>query len=242
MVNKLFCVLMLFFSFSLFAQNANNVKSNTKNSTSKDDAFSESRQENVLRQPLAWESMGDITKYEILIERFDEEKNRYVRHLLHITNEEETQRCKIYISPILSPGKYRATITPFNILGQKAVSFAFNHEFTVSAAHAPTLEEVLFDKSNANILYLDLEGENAIFEIRGKNLLPPVKDGDEVWYTTYSLRRGKTIVYCPTMISHSSDNTSIRLQVPTSKLGQGKYHLHAQDASGLYSENDICVF
>lgn len=62
---------------------------------------SETAEANEVKQPFTWTSAGDVLKYEIIIDRFDEGAEHYLPFYYHETNEEETESCIIYIDPIL---------------------------------------------------------------------------------------------------------------------------------------------
>ena len=79
---------------------------------------SDTAQANEVRQPFSWVSAGDVLKYEIIIERFDEGAEHYLPYYFHETNEEETKSCIIYIDPVLPVGQYRSEIKVYNILGK----------------------------------------------------------------------------------------------------------------------------
>lgn len=199
-------------------------------------AQSDTAEANEVKQPFSWTSAGDVLKYEIIIERFDESAGKYIPYYFHETSEEETEKCLIYIEPLLPVGKYHSQIKVYNILGLLEEDLTTHDEFTVRQAYKPEIRSVSYPLYMRNTLYLDDLDNDGIIEIEGRNLFLPDATNTEIVYTKYFLKGSRTI-FPSSVISHDEvKNRKIRFQFDMKKLEVGSYHMFAQDASGLHSE------
>ncbi len=202
---------------------------------------SETAEKNKIVQPFSWVSAGDVLKYEIKIEKFDEAKNSFEEYFFHETNEEETENCIIYFDPPLPVGHYKERIRVFNLLGAIEESLTYIEEFDVHQAYKPEIKNVSYPLYMRNVIYLDDLDNDGILEVSGKNLFLIDEDKAE-GSTKYFLQRGRPI-FPKKVVSHDSKNRSIRLQFDMKDLDVGEYQLVAQDSSGLHSEiNPDSVF
>lgn len=200
---------------------------------------SENAAENKIKQPFSWENMGDVLKYEILIERYDEKTQSYVQHFFHETTPEETEACLIYINPILPPGNYRSQIKVFNILGILEEDLTAYDNFTVRRAYNPEVTNVNYPLYMISALYLDDIDNDGIIEVTGKNLFISDETNQSLEFTNYYLKNEKRIIYPEKIIDHDDkNNKKITLQFNMKEMESGEYHLIAQDASGLHSEEN----
>ncbi|MBQ9494405.1 MAG: hypothetical protein IJR50_02055 [Treponema sp.] len=200
------------------------------------DAYNQTAAANELVQPFSWESAGDVLKYEILIEQYDEKSRRFVDYVSHVTTEEETAQCLVYFDPILPPGRYRSTIIVYNILGIREDSLTAKDEFVVRTARKPEVRSVSYVLNMSSTIYLDDLDNNGIIEISGTNLLMPPASNTDIYYTEYRLVSGRRSIAPQEVLSHDERDRRIRLRFDMNKLERGEYHLIAQDASGLHSE------
>lgn len=194
---------------------------------------------NQIMQPFSWVSAGDVLKYEIKIEQFNILTNRYEPYYEHETNEEETERCIIYIEPTLPPGKYRSTIKVYNILGILESGLTSQDEFLVRQAYKPEVRSVNYPLYMRSTIYLDDMDNNGVIEVEGRNLfeLPETRHPiPDITATEYTLKSKKHTIEPEAVIQHDDRNRKVTLQFDMKKLDVGKYHLIAKDASGLHSE------
>ncbi len=202
------------------------------------DPLSDTALANKVRQPFTWSSAGDVLKYEIIIDRFDEGAEHYLPYYYHETNEEETQACLVYIDPILPVGQYRSEIKVYNILGILEESMTSFDEFTVRQAYKPEIKSVSYPLYMRNTIYLDDLDNDGVIEVNGRNLFLPDETDKAIVHTTYYLKGPRT-VYPLTLLSHDElRNRKVVFLFDMKKLDVGKYHFFAQDASGLHSEDD----
>ena len=200
---------------------------------------SENAAENKLKQPFSWENMGDVLKYEILIERYDEKSQSYVQQFFHETTPEETEACLIYINPILPPGQYRYQIKTWNILGILEEDLTSYDEFIVRKAYKPEINSVIYPLYMSSTLYLDDLDNDGILEVTGKNLFNNDQDNQSLEITNYFLKNEKRIIRPQQIMEHDDKaNKKITLKFDMKAMESGKYHLIAQDASGLHSEEN----
>ena len=233
---KIFSALaiLIFLLFPVFAQKEETIGDLNLESTQEENA-----EANEIRQPFEWVSAGDVLKYEILIERLDEKTGQTKPVFFHETTEEENQTCRIYIEPILPPGRYFSYIKVFNILGIFEKDLVTRDEFVIRKAYMPDVNSVSYPLYMRSTIYLDDLDNDGIIEVKGKNLFNVDKSKRAVTYTDYSLRAGKRILRPKEVLSHDDEkNREIKLRFDMKTLDVGKYHLFAQDASGLHSEDN----
>ncbi|WP_407426464.1 hypothetical protein [Treponema sp.] len=198
----------------------------------------ETEETNELKQPFSWSSAGDVLKYEIIIDRFDEKTNDFLPYYFHETTEEESEACLIYINPILPPGEYRSTIKVYNILGLLEEDFTSQDEFIVRRAYRPEVRSVSYPLYMRSTIYLDDLDNNGIIEVDGRNLFMPDETGKSLTFTDYALKNGRRSVKADKILSHSENNRKITFQFDMKTLPVGEYFLIATDASGLHSEEN----
>jgi len=199
---------------------------------------------NEIRQPFEWSSAGDVLKYEIEIERLGDDGSAE-RVFFHETDSEESERCLIYIEPMLPPGNYRSTIKVYNVLGMIEESLTSRDEFTVRKARMPLVKDVSYPLYMRRTMYLDDLDNDGVLKVEGRNLLEPLSmGGDELsGHTEYLLRSGRRILTPVGVVSHDKGDRSITLRFDMKQLDVGEYHIFAQDASGLHStENEDSLF
>ncbi len=235
-----FSIILIFLGTNLFAQSPNEEREELSFEENlgiglEGNAQSETASANKIRQPFSWENMGDVLYYEILIERYDEETDSYEQCFFHKTTEEETERCTIYLDPILPPGRYRSRISVYNVLGGLEEDLTTQDDFVVRQAYMPEIKDISYPLYMRSIIYLDDFDNDGILDIEGKNLFLPEGDDPDAAYTKYFLS-GMRIVYPIKVISHDENNKKITLQFDMKYLDVGTYNLFAQDASGLHSE------
>ncbi len=203
------------------------------------DSLSETARANEVRQPFSWTSAGDVLYYEINIEKFNIETNQFEPYFHHETTEEETEECMIYLEPVLAVGKYRSEIKVYNILGGLEEELTHYDEFSVHKAYKPEIKSVTYPLYLRNVMYLDDFDNDGIFEVDGHNLFLPSNDENVMERTKYFLKTGFRTIYPLSVVSHDDENNrKIRFQFDLKALDVGTYHLYAQDASGLHSEEN----
>ena len=200
---------------------------------------SENAESNTIRQPFSWESAGDVLKYEILIEHWNEETQVWETSYTHETNDDETEDCLVYIEPVLPPGQYRSLIKVYNILGLLEEDFTTREEFTIHRAFRPEVKDVSYPLYMRKVIYLDDLDNNGIIEVEGRNLFMPDDTHKSLSYTDYLLKADKRIIRPQSVLSHDdANNRKIKFQFDMKKLEVGNYYFIAQDASGLHSEEN----
>lgn len=226
--------LVIMFTASVFAENTGigNIPE------SQGDPLNDTAAANKVRQPFSWSSAGDVLKYEIIIDRFDEGTESYLPYYYHETNEEETQACLVYIDPLLPVGQYRSEIKVYNILGILEESMTSHDEFTVRQAYKPEIRSVSYPLYMRNTIYLDDLDNDGIIEVTGRNLFLPDKTDRAIVHTKYYLKSSRTVEPLETLSHDEIRNRKIVFLFDMKKLDVGKYHFFAQDASGLHSEDD----
>ncbi len=239
-IKSLFCMIFAFMSLEVSAQQSDIETLSADKAleiATEGTAQSETARENKIRQPFSWENMGDVLKYEILIEMWNKETGDFEECYSHETDENETEICTVYIDPVLPVGKYRSTVKVYNILGILEEDLTAHDEFIVRKAYKPEIKSVNYPLYMRKAIYLDDLDNNGIINIEGKNLfLPEDKDNFET-VTKYFLQ-GKRIIYPSSVLNHDEKNKNITLQFDMKKLDVGNYHLVAKDASGLHSEEN----
>ena len=237
MRNKFFFLLILVFlcCAKMFSQTENEEKAlPSLSETERGNA-----EENKIKQPFSWTSAGDALKYEIEISRLDEKTGLYADCYFHETTEEETELCQIYIEPLLPPGHYRSRIRVFNILGMEETELTSTDEFTVRRAFKPEVRGVSYPLYMRSVIYLDDMDNDGIIEVSGRNLFACDETRESLTFTDYALKGERKTLLPEKVISHDDErNREIRLQFDMKKLDVGIYHLFAQDASGLHSEEN----
>lgn len=111
-----------------------------------------------IKQRFVWEKEEYALRYEIEIQRFD---FVYSNYLIESTE-------KTYIEVSLPPGKYRYSVTPFDLLGMRADASEWKG-FEVFPAHMPVIQKFI-----PEIFYLDINQER-ILNITGINFQPETK-------------------------------------------------------------------
>ncbi|MBR0099808.1 MAG: hypothetical protein IJP90_08850, partial [Treponema sp.] len=197
---------------------------------------SDTAQANEVKQPFSWVSAGDVLKYEIIIERFDEGAEHYLPYFFHETNEEETKSCIIYIDPVLPVGQYRSEIKVYNILGKLEQSLTSHDEFTVRQAYKPEIRSVSYPLYMRSTIYLDDLDNDGIIEVEGRNLFMPDPEDKAIVHTKYFLKGSRTIYPEEVLSIDELRNRKIKFRFDMKKLEVGRYDFFAQDASGLHSE------
>lgn len=242
MLNKkifMFFLIALIFSFDfnnkIFSQEKNQELSLTEENLS---ARDENALANKIRQPFAWESAGDVLKYQIEIYKIEEKTLKEKEVFSYETNEEESENCLIYIEPPLAPGHYRSKIKVFNILGGLEEELTSEDTFIVRRAYKPEIKSVTYPLYMRSTVYLDDYDNNGIIEIEGRNLFESKKENDQLVFTDYFLKANRKVLAPQSIIYHSSDNRKVSFQFDMKSLEVGDYYFIAQDASGLYSEED----
>lgn len=233
MLSKFSFLLFILFLISVytFAQ---------ENSSQKEESvYSENAESNEIRQPFAWESAGDVLKYEIIIQRLDTKSGEAEDVYFHETSDEERKACLVYIEPILPPGKYRSQIKVYNILGILEESLTSYDEFTIRRAYRPTVNNVVYPLYLRSAIYLDDLDNNGVIEIEGKNLFEVDTTKSELSFTDYFLKSDRKKIYPSKILEHSTNNKKVTFKFDMKKLDVGKYHFFAQDASGLHSEENL---
>ena len=242
MIKKVLCGALIFFSLysTIWAKKKKKTQIIDIPVPTTENAQDATAEANQIRQPFSWDSAGDVLKYEILIEQFSILHNRYEKYFEHETNEEETEKCIIYIEPTLPPGKYRSTIKVYNILGILESSLTSQDEFLVRQAYKPEVRNVTYPLYMRSTIYLDDIDNNGVIEVEGRNLfnLPATRHPiPDIEATEYYLENSKRKIEPESVIHHDTSNRKLTLQFDMKKLDVGKYHLVAKDASGLHSEN-----
>ena len=239
----LLMILLLAFYFELSAQaqkqglgdNLHMAESDSAASLS--DTQNENATANEIRQPFSWVSAGDVSKYEIIIERLNDDGSSKPVYF-HATTEEETQACLVHIDPVLPPGHYRSEIKVFNILGLIEDDMTSIDEFVVRQAYRPEIKSVSYPLYMRSTVYLDDLDNDGIIKIEGRNLFEPAKTGKELTLTDYYLKDGRRKVRADEVLEHAENNKSITFRFDMRKLDVGNYHFFAQDASGLHSDEN----
>lgn len=226
----------IFSSPLLFAKEKHEIKASD---LTLDDAKESNSELNEICQPLSWESAGDVSKYEITIEKLDEETGNAKQVYFHETNEDETQKCLIHIEPVLPPGKYRFHIAVYNILGILEEELGSTDELIIRKAYMPEVKDVSYPMYMRSVIYLDDLDNNGIIEIEGKNLFEPDLSKQKLIYTDYFLKSDKRSIYPDEILSHDEKNRKLTFRFEMKKLDVGNYHFYAQDASGLHSEETL---
>jgi len=221
----------------IFAQEAEEALPPTTEESKNLNARDETSENNQIRQPFAWENAGDVLKYEIKIDRLDEETGEFIEEaFFHETSEEECETCSIYIDPPLPPGKYRSYIRVYNILGGLEEDLTTVDEFIIRKAYKPEVKSVTYPLYMRPAIYLDDIDNNGIIEIEGTNLFEPDKQKEAMTFTEYYLENEKRKIKPSSIISHDPDNKKLTFQFNMPELLVGEYNFVAKDASGLHTE------
>ncbi len=242
----LFLLIILGFSSRVFTQEIETEASTNANTNSDqtqiqapldlEQARNENAQANEIRQPFAWDSAGDVLKYEIKIEQIDEETGKAHEVFFHETTEEESQACLIYIDPVLPPGKYRSYIIVYNILGGLEEDLTTVDEFTIRRAYKPEIKNVTYPLYMRSDIYLDDVDNDGIIEIEGTNLFEPDQNKESMTFTEYYLKNDLRIIKPSLVLFHDPNNKKLTFQFNLPELIVGDYNFVAQDASGLHTE------
>lgn len=245
LVTFLLIVTILFVPFALASQTA--IATEQGQSTSEQpqllggensDAYQANLLNNEIKQPFSWESAGDVSQYEIIIERPTNRVGRYEKVFAYTTTREEAAKRLIYIDPPLPPGNYRSTIKVYNVLGLLEEDLTVHNEFVIKAALKPLINSVTYPMNLKNLIYLDDLENDGVVEVSGTNLLMPKSSIEDESYTRYELVGNGTTLHPTEILSHRNDNTRITLKFDVSNLKKGPYHVVAYDVSGLHSNND----
>lgn len=198
---------------------------------------------NKIKQPFTWTSAGDVLKYEIIIKKKDEATGNYLPYFTHETNDEETEKCIIYIEPLLPVGDYISEIRVYNVLGMLEYDMTTYDEFTVRQAYKPEIKSLSYPLYMGSTMYLDDFDNNGIIEVTGQNLFLYERVDEDDYHTDYTLSSGARALKPEKTISHDDKNRKIELQFDMKKLDVGVYTMLAQDDSGLHSdENSSATF
>ena len=234
----LFMIIMLIFSFKITGQGNTSDHAELDSASLLSGTQSENAAENKITQPFEWESAGDVLKYEIKIYKIDEKTGLKNQVYFHETTEEENETCLIYLEPLLSPGHYESEIKVYNVLGILEESLTSREEFVIRRAYMPEVRSVSYPLYMRSSIYLDDLDNDGIIEVDGRNLFMPDESGKELTLTNYFLKGNKTI-YPDEVLSHDDErNRKIKFRFDMKKLDVGLYHMYAQDASGLHSEEN----
>lgn len=240
-------VLFIFFPFVLLFSKEESLSNAPKetllnsiaNNSETSDAYQENLINNEIRQPFSWQSAGDVSAYDVIIERTTNRVGRYETVYSHTTNREETKNCLLYIEPPLPPGNYRSTIKVYNVLGILEEQLTVFNEFEIKAALKPVILSVSYPMNFNNTIYLDDLDNNGIIEISGANLMMPRSENNNDSYTRYELKNKDLTLSPVSVISHDDRNTRIALKFDISNIKRGSYHIVAYDVSGLHSNETI---
>ncbi len=208
-------------------------------------AQSQNAEANKIVQQFTWEDMGDVLKYEIIIEKYDSKSGNFIPAYRHETNEEETYDCAVVIEPQLPPGNYRYTINVFNILGGFEEELTTQGEFVVYKAYRPEIRSVSYPLTMSSNIYLDDLDNDGIIKIEGRNLFTPSSgmDADE-GHTSYFLQSKQRSIFPTEILSiDEKNNREVLFQFDMRTLEVGNYNFVAQDSSGLHNEfNNASAF
>ncbi|MBR6296188.1 MAG: hypothetical protein IKR40_06910 [Treponema sp.] len=218
--------------------NAESIDLSSEEESDEINTWKSNSETNKISQPFAWESAGDVLKYEIIIYSLDENTGRVLEEVYrHETTEEENETCIIYFDPNLPPGLYRSKINVYNILGGLEEDVSTTDDFYIRQAYKPEVRGVSYPLFMRSIIYLDDLDNNGIVEVEGRNLFSPKENEEDLVFTDYTLRSNRKTIHPKSIISHDDkNNRKITLQFAMKDFAVEDYYMFAQDASGLHSE------
>lgn len=248
MQNKKFLFFLIAFGLSsiVFAQeekfkpeaNTNSEQTDSQAILYPEQARNENAINNKISQPFAWDSAGDVLKYQIKIDKIDEETGKAEEVFFHETTDEEREACFIYIDPVLPPGKYRSYIYVYNILGGLEKNLTTIDTFTIRQAYKPEIKNVTYPLYMRSTIYLDDEDNNGIIEIEGNNLFEPDENKEALTFTEYYLKNDSRTIKPVSVLSHEANNKKMTFKFNMPELVVGDYNFVALDASGLHTEDN----
>ncbi|MBQ1661364.1 MAG: hypothetical protein II054_02570, partial [Treponema sp.] len=145
--------------------NAESIDLSSEEESDEINTWKSNSETNKISQPFAWESAGDVLKYEIIIYSLDENTGRVLEEVYrHETTEEENETCIIYFDPNLPPGLYRSRINVYNILGGLEEDVSTTDDFYIRQAYKPEVRGVSYPLFMRSIIYLDDLDNNGIVE------------------------------------------------------------------------------
>jgi hypothetical protein len=159
----------------------------------------------VFKQRLVWEKEEYARNYEVVIDIFS---GQYVEYYSEITE-------KTFIEISLHPGRYRYSVTPYDLLGRRGESSDWE-EFSINTAYQPEIVKIV-----PNFFYMDQMADR-VLTITGNNLFE-----DSVIY----LRNGiNDLVPINKVVTN---NSSVRLTFDDEALVPGTYEIYIKNPGGL---------
>jgi hypothetical protein len=193
-----FAVVFLFSGYMLHAQ--------TSLSASQPGYYvDKSSGQSVFKQRLVWEKEEYALNYEVVIEIFS---GQYIECYNEITE-------RTFIEISLHPGRYRYSVTPYDLLGRRCDASEWE-EFTVNTAYQPEIVKVVPD-----FFYMDQRQERVLI-ISGNNIL-----ADSVIY----LRNGERNLI--PINKTVTNNSTVRLTFDDDTLVPGTYEIYINNPGGL---------
>jgi hypothetical protein len=193
-----FAAAFLFSGYMLYAQ--------MSLSTSQPGYFIDNSEgEPVFKQRLVWDKDEYVLKYEVVIQIFS---GQYSEYYSEITD-------KTFIEVSLPPGKYRYSVTPYDLLGQKGDASGWE-EFSINVAFQPEITKITPD-----FFYLDQFHERVLI-ISGNNIF-----NDSVIY----LRNDENELIPVNKVV--TNNSSVRLTFDDEALVPGIYEIYIKNPGGL---------
>lgn len=233
-VSKKFFLLVLFalFSLQLFSQETLN---NTKipvaevlsteevlstidaitNSNETDTTSSLSEDNKDIVQNFSWEKVEYISKYQFIIETFDEETNEWVP----FTEPIDTQENKV--SLILPYGKFRYKIAVYNILDLWEYDTEW-YNIEIFETFQPELRDV-----TPSVIYLE-EVQDGIFSLNGMQLRPETK------FELKNIRIPGSGNLVAKLIEEDDKFRRVKIQFDPLLLDSGTYELKVTNNGGLF--------
>ncbi|MBP5442359.1 MAG: hypothetical protein J6W60_15255 [Treponema sp.] len=200
-------------------------------------------EKNVIVQPLSWESAGEVLKYDVIIQKRSETagangKYTYTEIFRHVTDEQETEDCTIFLDPTLPAGYYRLIIQVYNVLGMLEEDYTSVEDFTILPAHLPEVKKVSYPLNSGDTIYLDDGDNDGIIRATGKNLHPMKESDEDISYMDYILSNDRRKIHAQSIINLKPDKSEVELQFDPKNMAVGVYDFSAVDASGLHSVPD----
>ncbi|MBO4319265.1 MAG: hypothetical protein J5857_02225 [Treponema sp.] len=200
-------------------------------------------EKNVIVQPISWEDAGEVLKYEVIIQSKSDTpgangKYTYKEIYRHVTNEEETEDCTIYLDPILPAGNYHLIIHVYNVLGMLEEDYTHEEDFVILEAFLPEVKKATYPLNSGDTIYLDDGDNNGIIRATGKNFLNVKTDEGQLVYTDYTLTSDKRVLHAQDIISLKDDHSEVEVHFDERTMAVGVYQFAATDASGLHSIPD----
>jgi len=161
--------------------------------------------ESVFKQRLVWDEDEYASYYEVAIQQFSTQYNDYYTKT---TNE-------AFIEISLRPGRYRYSVTPYDLLGRRCESSDWE-EFTIEQAFQP---EII--KTVPEFFYMDQTKERVLL-ISGNNIF----DDSDIY-----LINGENILFPVNKII--TNNSSVKLTFNDDLLIPGTYDIYIKNPGGL---------